>query len=139
MCINTTNVHLTSTPMVTRPIPTSVPVLSPVETSSNKQVPVETQLSAILESLAYHSRMISTLQEQLTSLTDEVIKLQEQRGSKGATMEEKQSDSESRISRTISVSSNDGNSLSTNSSQNNKQVVYETPPKSHPKPKRLKA
>lgn len=139
--INTSNVHLTSTPMVTRPIPASVPVLSPVETSSNEQVPVETQLSAILESLAYHSRMISTLQEQLTSLTSEVVKLQEQRGSKRATMEENQSESESRISRTISVSSNDGNSLSTNSSQIKKQEIYETPsvPKSHPKPKRLKA
>ena len=75
--INTSNVHLTSTPMVTRPIPASVPVLSPVKTSSNEQVPVETQLSAILESLAYHSRMINTLQEQLTSLTSEVVKLQE--------------------------------------------------------------
>ena len=56
-------------------------------------------------------------------------------------MEENQPDSESRIFRTISVSSNDGNSLSTNSRQIKKQEVYETPsvPKSHPKPKRLKA
>lgn len=139
--INTTNLHLTSTPMVTRTITASVPVLSPVEASNKDHVPVETQLSAILESLAYHSRMINTLQEQLTSLTSEVVKLQEQRGSKRGTIEEIQPDNESRSSRTISVSSLDGNSIVTNSSQNNKQEVYETPsmPKTHPKPKRLKA
>ena len=70
---------MTSTPMVTRLMTASDPAEPPAETSRHQGTPVERQMAAILESLAYQmSKMITTLQEQLTNLITEVLKLQQQ-------------------------------------------------------------
>lgn len=108
--INTTNAQpqMASTPIVTRPIITSVPVIPTAEISRPQGSPMERQVAAILESLAYHSKMISTLQEQLTTLTTEVVKLQQQAPGKKATTEE----NPPARSRTFSVSSIDSDTSS---------------------------
>ena len=89
--INTnTQLQMTSTLMVTRPNITSVPAAPPAETSRHQGIPMEGQMTIILELLAYHSKMITTLQEQLTSLTEEVVKLQENTPGRKASTEENQ-------------------------------------------------
>ena len=87
--INTnTQPQMTSTPMVTRPNVTSVPATPPAETFRHQGTPMEGHMAVILELLAYHSKMITTLQEQLTSLTEEVVKLQEKTPGRKASTEE---------------------------------------------------
>ena len=78
--INITNAQpqMTSTPMVTRPGTITEPAVPPTVTPRLQGTPMERQMAAILESLAYHSRMITSLQEQLSNLTTEVLKLQQQ-------------------------------------------------------------
>lgn len=66
-----------NTPVSSRPGQTSVPVMPTPEPTTMNQGPVESQMSSVLEALAYHSRMISSLQDQLTTLTSELVKLQE--------------------------------------------------------------
>ena len=138
--INTnTQPQMTSTPMVTRPNTTSVPAAPPAETSRHQGTPMEGQMAVILELLAYHFKMITTLQEQLTSLTEEVVKLQEKTpGRKASTCE----NPPPARTRTISVStiehdSSSGQSVNPDSRQNQDNVQTPSLPKSTPHPKRL--
>ena len=133
--INTnTQPQMTSTPMVTRPNTTSVPAAPPAETSRYQGTPMEGQMAVILELLAYHSKMITTLQEQLTSLTEEVVKLQEKTpGRKASTCE----NPPPARTRTISVSSIESDSSSGQSRQNQDNVQTPSLPKSTPTPKDL--
>ena len=143
--INTSsNPQMTSTPMVTRPSTTSGPAVPPTETSKHQGTPMEGQIAVILELLAYHSKMITTLQEQLTSLTEEVVKLQERpHGKKASTGENKAPPPPSPVrARTISVSSMESGSAgrhSVNQNRRQNQNNAQTPslPKSTPQPKRL--
>ena len=73
----------------------------------NNQDPVESQMSSILEALEYHTRMISNLQNQLTNLTSEVVKLQEHAEQRKSRTTENQAETQSAsvLQRSISVSS----------------------------------
>lgn len=138
--INTSKAQpdMTSTPVVSRPNAASVPVLPPDNSTRQERTPMESQMSAILESLAYHTKMISTLQEQLTNLTTQVVKLQEESNRKSATTQEKKPDTSSMLC--IAVSPTHTNS-SSNPSPNIIEDTYQTPslPKSQPNPKRMRA
>ena len=151
--INTSsNPQMTSTPMVTRPSTTSGPAVPPTETSKHQGTPMEGQIAVILELLAYHSKMITTLQEQLTSLTEEVVKLQEKpqgrklqektQGRKASTGENPPLPPPART-RTISISTiesePDGLSVNPDIIHISDKDKGQTPslPKSTPKPKRL--
>lgn len=94
-----------NTPVTSRPGQTSV-MPSP-EPTIIYQGPVESQMSSVLEALAYHSRMISSLQDQLTNLTSELVKLQENATLKKGSSVKKSAEnlSASVLHRTISVSS----------------------------------
>lgn len=94
-----------NTPVTSRPGQTSV-MPSP-EPTTIYQGPVESQMSSVLEALAYHSRMISSLQDQLTNLTSELVKLQENATLKKGSSVKKSAEnlSASVLHRTISVSS----------------------------------
>ena len=137
--INTTNVQpqMTSTPMVTRLMTTSEPAEPPTETSRLQGTPVERQMAAILESLAFHSKMISTLQEQLTSLTTEVLKLQQQPLVIKDTTEENLPATRSRTFSVLSVESEPSNiqssDLSHRESIDKDQTTTLPKPKSRPK------
>lgn len=138
--INTTDVQpqMTSTPMVPR-LNTSMPAVPSAETSGLQRTPVERQMTAILESLAYHSKMISTLQEQLTTLTTEVVKLQQQAPGTKVTSKENPP-ARCRTFSISSVESETSNSQRVNSDQQQSTVIGQTPslPRSKSKHKNRK-
>ena len=139
--INTTNVQpqMTSTPMVTRPMTASGPAEPPAETSGLQGTPVERQMAAVLESLAFHSKMITTLQEQLTNLTTEVLKLQQQPPVTKATTEENVPATRSRTFSVLSVESESSSIQSADLTQSQSVDKDQTPtlPKSKSRPKKL--
>ena len=141
--INTTDVQpqMTSTPMVPRSN-TSMPVVPSVpsaETSGLQRTPVERQMTAILESLAYHSKMISTLQEQLTTLTTKVVKLQQQAPGTKVTSKENPP-ARSRTFSISSIESETSNLQRVNSDQQQSTDIGQTPslPRSKSKDKNRK-
>lgn len=124
--------QITSTPAVARPSQASVPLLPHAENSSVHQIPVVEQMSAMFELLSYHARMISTLQEQMTSLTSEVVKLQELKNLRKTTHEDNQSGVGSELSRAPLVCSIDSNPSSAQASSTPKRFQQND---SQPKPK----
>ena len=143
--INTTNVQpqMTSTPMVIRPSTISEPAVPPVpppETSRLQGTPMEGQMAAILESLAYHSRMITSLQEQLSNLTTEVLKLQQQPSVTKATSEENLPTTRARTFSVLSVGSEPSSSEISDIDQSQVELNDQTPtlPKSKSRPKKLR-
>ena len=118
--VNGTSVspQLTSTPAVSRPSQASVPVITQQETT----IPVVDKMSAIFELIAYHSQMISSLQDQLTNLTSEVIKLQEQASQRKTPQSENQSDVESGMFRAPSIISIDSTPCSAQASSTPKKI-----------------
>ena len=73
------------------------------------QGPIESQMSSILEALAFHSTMINSLRDQLTTLSSELVRLREHVTKKDLNAEanEVHADTTSAnvLQRTISVSS----------------------------------
>ena len=100
-----------STPLSSRPVQASVPVQpqSVPTASSMNQGPIESQMSSILEALAFHSSMINSLRDQLTTLSSELVRLREHVTKKDLNPEanEVHADTTSAnvLQRTISVSS----------------------------------
>ena len=142
--INTTNVQpqMTSTPMVIRQSTISEPAGPPVpppETSRLQGTPMEGQMAAILESLAYHSRMITSLQEQLSNLTTEVLKLQQQPSVIKTTAQENLPVTRERTFSVLSVESELSSIDSADIDQSQGEINVQTPtlPKPNSKPKKL--
>ena len=142
--INTTNVQpqMTSTPMVTRPVTiteAAVPPLPSTETVRLQGTPMEGQMVAILESLAYHSRMITFLQEQLSNLTIEVFQLQQQPPVTTATTQENLPVTRVRKFSVLSVESESSSIDSVDIDHNQGEIIVQTTslPKPKSKPKKL--
>lgn len=100
-----------STPLSSRPVQASVPVhpTSVPTASSMNQGLIESQMSSVLETLAFHSSIINSLREQLTTLSSELVELREHVTKKNLNTEENQVHADTTsvnvLHRTISVSS----------------------------------
>ena len=141
--INITNVQpqMTSTPMVTRPGTITEPAVPPTVTPRLQGTPMERQMAAILESLAYHSRMITSLQEQLSNLTTEVLKLQQQPpvNKTTATTGKNLPAARERTFSVLSVESEHSSIDSADHDESQDEINIQTPtlPRSKSKPKKL--